>query len=157
MNKHYGMKTIALFGLLALTIYGCDTSGRKHKEYLLWYDKPAAEWTEALPIGNGRLGGMLFGNPSVERLQVNEESLWGGINVPNNNPGALENLPRIRKLILDARIPEAYELAEKHLAGIPGKTRSYQTLGDIVFQFADTTGRITDYRRELDLRQALRR
>ncbi|HRZ22072.1 MAG TPA: glycoside hydrolase N-terminal domain-containing protein, partial [Bacteroidales bacterium] len=49
---------------------------------LLWYDKPAAEWTEALPVGNGRLGGMLYGDPSVEHLQVNEESLWGGVKVP---------------------------------------------------------------------------
>ncbi len=157
MSKYKYMQTIALFGLMALLLYGCDRSGRKHKEYLLWYDKPAAEWTEALPVGNGRLGGMLFGNPSVERLQVNEESLWGGINVPNNNPGALENLPQIRKLILEGKIPEAYELAGKHLEGIPGKLRSYQTLGDIYFQFTDTISELTNYRRELDLETGIAR
>ena len=118
---------------------------------MLWYNTPAAEWTEALPVGNGRLGGMLYGSPAVEHLQVNEESLWGGIKVPNNNPGALENLPRIRKLILEGSIPEAYELAERHLSGIPGKTWSYQTVGDIFFRFADTASTITDFRRELDL------
>ncbi len=104
----------------------------------MWYDTPAGEWTEALPIGNGRLGGMLFGNPAAERLQVNEESLWGGMNIPNNNPGALAHMPEIRKLILDGRIPEAFDLSEKYVAGIPGKIRSYQTLGEICFQFADT-------------------
>jgi alpha-L-fucosidase 2 len=94
---------------------------------------------------------MLYGDPANEHLQVNEESLWGGVKVPNNNPGALENLPLIRKLILEGSIPEAYELAEKHLAGIPGKTWSYQTVGDIFFSFTDTAATVTDYRRELDL------
>jgi len=143
-------KALIIFSVIMLALSGCGRHNKSGSEYLLWYDRPAGEWTEALPVGNGRLGGMLFGNPSVERLQLNEESLWGGINVPNNNPGAPENLPRIRKLILDGNIPEAYEMAEKHLAGIPGKTRSYQTLGDIYFHFTDTTGRVTDYRRELD-------
>ena len=74
-----------------LLLTACSLFIKPDREYVLWYDTPADEWTGALPVGNGRLGGMLFGNPSVERLQVNEESLWGGINVPNNNPGALEN------------------------------------------------------------------
>ena len=142
---------ILLFFLSAVLVLSCTHNTRLHREYVLWYDSPAIEWTEALPVGNGRLGGMLFGNPAVERLQVNEESLWGGIRVPNNNPGALENLPRIRKLILDGRIPEAFDLADKYLSGIPGETRSYQTLGDIYFEFADTTGPLENYRRELDL------
>ena len=73
------------------------------------------------------------------------------MNIPNNNPGALEHLPEIRELILDDRIPEAFELSEKYISGIPSKIRSYQTLGDIYFQFTDTTGEITGYRRELDL------
>lgn len=150
-------KLLLLFTTVVFITTGCDSGHRVSREYVLWYDTPAAEWTEALPVGNGRLGGMLFGNPSVERLQVNEESLWGGINVHNNNPGALENLPRIRKLILDGKIPEAYDLAEKHLSGIPGKTRSYQTVGDIFFQFVDTPGKITDYRRELDLETGIAR
>ena len=146
------MKKNILYLLLSLlTATGCDMPDKSPGDNLLWYDKPAAEWTEALPVGNGRLGGMLYGDPSVEHLQVNEESLWGGVKVPNNNPGALENLPRIRKLILDGNIPEAYELAEEHLSGIPGKTWSYQTLGDIFFRFADTAATVTDYRRELNL------
>ncbi len=147
MNK----KPVVLLLLTLLLLSGCGSGTKQHGKYVLWYDTPAREWTEALPVGNGRLGGMLFGNPAVERLQVNEESLWAGMNIPNNNPGALAHMPEIRKLILDGRIPEAFNLSEKYVAGIPIKLRSYQTLGDIYFQFADTTGKITDYRRELDL------
>jgi alpha-L-fucosidase 2 len=144
-------KNFILLILLLPALAGCKPGFRPQREYVMWYDAPAKEWTDALPVGNGRLGGMLFGNPVTERLQVNEESLWGGIKIPNNNPEALSHLPEIRKLILDDRIPEAFEMAEKYLSGKPGKLRSYQTLGDILFQFADTAGIVTDYRRELDL------
>lgn len=145
------MRKNILYLLVSLvTATGCDMLKKSPGDNILWYDRPAGEWTEALPVGNGRLGGMLFGDPVVEHLQVNEESLWGGVNVPNNNPDALQNLPKIRELILDGKIPEAYELSEKYLAGIPGKTWSYQTAGDIFFRFTDTSA-VTGFRRELDL------
>jgi len=151
MNKN----TLILLILIFLLLSGCDFGHKQQGEYVMWYENPAREWTEALPVGNGRLGGMLFGNPAVERIQVNEESLWGGMNIPNNNPGALAHMPEIRRLILDGRIPEAFDLSEKYVAGIPGKIRSYQTLGEIYFQFADTAGKITNYRRELNLRTGI--
>ncbi len=147
MNKKPLIPLILTFLLLS----GCGSGHLQHRKYVMWYQTPAAEWTEALPVGNGRLGGMLFGNPVVERLQVNEESLWGGMNIPNNNPGALAHMPEIRRLILEGRIPEAFALSEKYVAGIPIKLRSYQTVGDIYFHFTDTAGKITNYRRELDL------
>jgi len=118
---------------------------------VLWYNKPAVEWVEALPIGNGRLGGMVFGNTSVEHLQLNEESLWGGSKTANNNPDALKHLPEIRQLILDDSIPKAFELSEKYITGIPGKLRSYQILSDLYFNFSDTLGEIINYHRELNL------
>ncbi len=136
---------------LLIAATGCMSRHRPAESHLLWYDRPAETWNEALPLGNGRLGVMVYGNPSVEQLQLNEESLWGGARVPDNNPTALENLAHIRKLVLDGRVPEAYELAERHLAGIPGKTWSYQTLGEIFFRFADSSVAITDYRRQLDM------
>jgi alpha-L-fucosidase 2 len=150
MNKLLLLPISALFLITA-----CNTLNRSSAGNILWYDEPAKEWTEALPVGNGRLGGMIFGDPMTERVQVNEESLWGGVNVPNNNPGALSNLPAIRELILDGKIPAAYELSEKYLAGIPGKTWSYQILGDIFFRFTDTTGQVSDYRRQLDLESGI--
>jgi alpha-L-fucosidase 2 len=137
--------------IILLTGIGCQTKSPLSRNYVLWYSSPAHEWTEALPVGNGRLGGMVFGNPVAERIQVNEESLWGGSKIDNNNPGALDHLAEIRELILGGKIPVAFDLAEKYIAGIPGKLRSYQVLGDIYVHFADTLGSISEYRRELDL------
>jgi hypothetical protein len=128
-----------------------NTQPKNAPAHILWYKQPAAEWVEALPIGNGRLGGMVFGNTSVERLQLNEESLWGGSKIANNNPDALKYLPAIRQLILDDSIPKAFELSDKYISGIPGKIRSYQTLGDLSFTFTDTLGIVKNYRRELNL------
>lgn len=69
----------------------------------LWFNKPANKWDEALPIGNGRLGAMVFGSLDQERLQLNEDSLWFGGPTDRNNPDALSNLPAIRKLLLEGR------------------------------------------------------
>ncbi len=144
MNKK--AKFIRLF--FAVTVFfSIDIQAQN----ILWYKQPAIEWEEALPIGNGRIGGMLFGNPKNERLQLNEESLWGGSKISNNNPDALKHLPEIRRLILDGEIPKAFELADKYISGIPGKLRSYQVLSDLYFTFTDTLSEIKNYRRELNL------
>lgn len=116
----------------------------------LWYRQPARVWDEALPIGNGRLGAMLFGGVDTERIQLNEESLWGGSRVDNNNPGALENLPVIRDAILSGDIERAKLLADEHLLGSPYKCNSYQTLGDLSIHW-ERSGPSSAYRRELDL------
>lgn len=145
------MKYPVFISVFIILFSSCKSGNEKQAEYILWYNSPAEEWTDALAVGNGRIGGMLFGNPVIERLQVNEESLWGGSKVPNDNPGALEHLPEIRQLILDGKIPKAFELAEKYIAGIPGKLRSYQVLGDIYFHYIDTAVDFNGYRRELNL------
>lgn len=137
--------------VILILITSCSSLTGEKRELRLWYDKPAAEWTEALPVGNGRIGAMVSGNTGTEIIQFNEESLWGGTNIPNNNPEALKHLPEIRRLILDDKIPEAFTLADRYLSGIPGKTWSYQTLGDLRIQFVDTTSAITHYRRTLNL------
>src|SRR5215813_7801520 len=77
---------------------------------LLWYDKPASEWTEALPIGNGRLGAMIFGDPARELLQLNEDTLYAGSPYDPNNPEALNALPEARRLIFDGKFKEAHDL-----------------------------------------------
>ncbi|RPI04557.1 MAG: hypothetical protein EHM64_09555, partial [Ignavibacteriae bacterium] len=117
-----------------------DAKTQESKSNVLWYQQPAKNWNEALPVGNGRLGGMVFGMPSVERIQLNEESLWSGSKIPNNNPGALEHLSEIRQLILKGEIPKAFEISEKYISGIPGKIRSYQVLANLFFLFDDTLG-----------------
>jgi alpha-L-fucosidase 2 len=147
-----------LFSLIFLApLFPQNEKSKNTPANILWYKQPAKEWIEALPIGNGRLGGMIFGNTSIERLQLNEESLWGGSKIANNNPDALKHLPEIRQLILNDSIPKAFELSEKYIAGTPGKIRSYQVLGDLYFNFNDTIGNITNYRRELNLETGIAR
>lgn len=81
------------------------------QEYKLWYDEPAQVWTEALPLGNGRLGAMVFGNPGVEHIQLNEETIWAGRPNNNANPDALEYIPKVRRLVFEGKYLEAQTLA----------------------------------------------
>lgn len=120
----------------------------------LWYNKPALDWNEALPIGNGKLGAMVYGSVFQEKLQMNEDSVWYGGYVDRNNPDAEENLPRIRNYILQGKLDEAHELAQFALTGIPDSQRSYQCLGDILIGFKHQEESYCDYRRELDLKTA---
>src|ERR1041384_2945954 len=82
---------------------------------VLWYRQPAKNWNEALPIGNGRLGAMIFGGVNLERLQLNEDSLWSGAPQDADNPAALEALPKIRELLFDGKYSEAEQLAKTNL------------------------------------------
>jgi alpha-L-fucosidase 2 len=116
----------------------------------LWYRKPAQEWEEALPIGNGRLGGMVFGQITKERIQLNEDTLWAGRLLNRVNPKAKQALPELRHLLFEERIEEAYRLAEKDFMAIPLALPPYQPLGDLWLNFAPQN-EVRDYRRELDL------
>lgn len=124
--------------------------------YQLWYDEPASEWTEALPVGNGRLGAMIFGDPHNEKIQINEESLWAGTKIDNNNPGAKENLPEIQSLIFNEQYSEAYTMAKKHLLGTPPNIRSHQTFGDLHMSY-HWEGEIQNYTRDLTLNSGISR
>lgn len=119
----------------------------------LWYNQPAKVWEEALPVGNGRLGAMVFGNPFHETIQLNEESLWSGAPINSNNPEAREHLDEIRRLVLEHNYVEANKLVSRHMVGTPPRVRSYQTFGNILldYQIKDTIA----YRRSLDLSQGI--
>ncbi|SHF66506.1 alpha-L-fucosidase 2 [Caldanaerobius fijiensis DSM 17918] len=117
----------------------------------LWYRQPANEWVEALPIGNGRLGGMVFGKIDVERIQLNEDSVWYGGPRDRNNPDALTYLPEIRRLIFEGKVVEAQELANLALAGLPETESHYEPLGDLYLSFKYDEANVKDYIRELDL------
>lgn len=121
----------------------------------LWYRQPAQDWNEALPIGNGRLGAMVFGGADRERLQLNEDSLWYGGPRDRNNRDALPNLPKIRELILAGKLREAQDLTSMALTGIPESQRHYLPLGDLELQFASSGGSAEEYERELDLSRGL--
>ena len=128
----------------------------------LWYRQPAKQWTEALPVGNGRLGAMVFGGVEKDRLQLNENSLWSGSPQDADNPEALAALQEIRKLLFEGKYTEADALAVKKLickgVGSSGGAKvpygSYQSLGDLTLVFSGS-GEINDYRRELDLDTAI--
>jgi alpha-L-fucosidase 2 len=142
-----------LFSALCLSFLATATRGADLK---LWYRQPAKEWNEALPIGNGRLGAMLFGGVAEERLQLNEDTVWAGEKRDRNNPLGAKAIPEIRKLLFAGRAAEAQELADKAVISTPRRLPPYQPLGDLTLHF-ENLGEVTDYRRELDLTTAIAR
>jgi alpha-L-fucosidase 2 len=123
---------------------------------LLWYDKPASEWTEALPVGNGRLGAMIFGGTATEQLQLNEDTLYAGSPYDPNNLEALQALPEARRLIFEGKYKEAHDLVGAKMMAQPIKQMPYEPLGDLKLSFANHDN-ITFYRRQLDLNTAIAR
>ena len=144
------MKRIAIIALL-FTV--CCISVAAQAVHRLWYDYPAQTWTQALPVGNGVIGGMVFGTPAVEHIQLNEETIWAG--QPNNvvNPNAKAALPEVRRLIFEGKYKEAQDLANaKVMPNAAGQNMGmpYQPFGDLYIAMpghADYTG----YERFLDL------
>ncbi|MGE5613233.1 MAG: glycosyl hydrolase family 95 catalytic domain-containing protein [Bacillota bacterium] len=125
------------------------------QQHMLWYKKPASNWNEALPIGNGRLGGMVFGGTGTEHIQLNEDSIWYGEPVDRNNPDALKYLPQIRRLLSEGKIKKAEQLAAMALSGVPESQRPYQTMGDLFLYFDLDENRAENYLRKLDLNKAV--
>ena len=123
-------------------------------EWTLWYKQPAKIWTDALPVGNGRLGAMVFGGVTEERLQLNEDTLWSGFPRDWNNPHASEALPEIRKLVLEEKHYKDADIACRRMQG--PYNESYQPLGNLHLKFTGLP-ETTDYRRELDLDSAVAR
>jgi len=122
--------------------------------HTIWLDTPAEEWEVALPIGNGRLGGMIFGGVEYERIQLNEESLWTGSRYQfTDKPEAWKQLPEIRKMLFNGEYSRAQEITENEFMGI-NNWNMYQTLGDLHISFP-TAKKTENYRRELSLKQAL--
>jgi len=120
----------------------------------LSYPQPAKQWTEALPIGNGRLGAMVFGGIEEERLQFNEDTLWTGKPHDYSHAGAAEYLSIVRKLIFEGKQREAEALAMEHMMSVPLRQHAYQPFGDLYLHFPDAH-KPGDYRRELDLDTAI--
>ncbi|MEE8472519.1 MAG: glycoside hydrolase family 95 protein, partial [Dehalococcoidia bacterium] len=138
-------RRLALGLLLATTLGAQDP-------LILWYGQPAARWVEALPVGNGRLGGMIYGGLDTARIQLNEESMWSGESIPRNKPGAWRHVQAARELIFAGRYVEAEALVADSVMGLRLEQgiHTYQTLGDLTLVFPGH-GDGLDYRRELDL------
>jgi len=133
---------LAVFALFAGAALAADPLA-------LWYRQPAAAWTEALPVGNGRLGGMVFGGLEHERIQFNEHTVWTGEPRTYAHAGAVRYLPQIRQLLLDGRQKEAEQLAEEQFMSVPLHQKAYQAFGDILLEFSHAGA--SGYRRALDL------
>jgi alpha-L-fucosidase 2 len=119
----------------------------------LWYAQPAGQWVEALPLGNSRLGVMVYGNPVHEELQLNEETVWGGGPHHNNRPDALKALPEVRRLVFEGKNEDAQKMIDNEFrtlqSGMP-----YQTIGSLMLRF-DGHDRYTDYYRDLNIEKAI--
>ncbi len=121
---------------------------------LMWYDRPASLWTEALPLGDGRLGAMMFGNPLQEHLQLNEETIWAGNPNNNYNPEAAKWIPRIRQMVFEGRYREAQDLCTRYVKSPTNQGMPYQPFGDLIVNFSGQLD-YSNYRRSLDLDSAL--
>lgn len=176
------VSTFVVASVLACALAGEAAAGDEHE---LWYRQPAQVWSEALPVGNGHLGAMVFGGYPVERIQLNESTLWSGGPDDHDNPEALVALPKVRQLLFDGKYAEAEALAAQKLVckgegsgsgnGANGSFGSYQVLGDLWIEFDDgdvtagvkaagapaagataaTPVAFEEYRRSLDLRRGV--
>jgi alpha-L-fucosidase 2 len=147
------IKRILLLVVLLHTSYSFGTDS---KDMTLWFKKSAQNWNEAMPIGNGRLGAMVFGGIEKDRLQLNEESIWTGSPVERHNPNAKKALPKIRKLLFEKKYVEAQKFAQENFMGtrLDRGVATYQSMGDLTLAFKDHES-VQDYKRELDLSTAV--
>jgi alpha-L-fucosidase 2 len=149
---------LAAFLLAAASgVWGAGQASAAPQEPLsLWYRQPAVKWTDALPVGNGRLGAMVFGGTAKERIQFNEDTLWTG--EPHNyaHPGAYKYLGTLRQLLFEGKQKEAEDLAMKEFMSVPLRQKAYQDFGDLLLEFPDVDpASVTGYRRNLDLDTAI--
>lgn len=147
-------KTVAVGAWLLIATLA-SVSLASSAELVLWYRQPATDWErEALPVGNGRLGGMVFGGVEKERIQLNDDTLWAGYRRDRHSPEALEALPEVQRLMFAGKNQEATQLANRTMMGRPRHIESYQTLGDLILEFSGIED-AAEYRRQLDLQTAI--
>lgn len=151
------MKNILLASTLILSAQLFGQQGRAEnapdKSSCLWYAQPAQKWTDALPIGNGRMGAMVFGGVFDERIQFNEDTLWKGFPHDYDRAGAHDHLAEIRQLLFDGKVKEAVDVTRTNFLSDPIRQKAYQPFGDLRLHFAGE-GSVTNYHRELNLKSA---
>ncbi|MCM4156937.1 glycoside hydrolase family 95 protein [Gramella sp. AN32] len=149
------MKKIRNLTILLLLV-SINSTAQDKNDLVLWYDAPAPNWNEALPIGNGRLGAMVFGNPAEENIQLNEETLWSGGPHRNDNPNTREILPEIRQLLFEGNYKEAHNLANTKIISQTSHGMPYETAGNLYLKF-DGHENYENYYRELDINRAIQK
>ncbi len=153
------MKYQSIFTLVlcALVLFSCNSKQTEkvlNPSLVLWYDKPAENWTEALPIGNGRLGAMVYGGTEKETIQFNEETLWTGQPHDYANEGAYEVFPELRDLLWEGKQTEAHKLGNERFMSTPLGQLCYQPFGNILLDLPGHEKAI-NFKRQLDLEDAL--
>ncbi len=148
------MKKCILLFFIQLVCFDFVYSQHDQNNLKLWYKQPANYWVEALPMGNGRLGAMVFGNPFRERVQLNENTVWAGGPYRNDNPDALTALPEIRDLIFQGKFTEAENLATKKITSQTAHGMPYQTVGNLYLSFPGHE-MYSNYYRDLNLVNAV--
>lgn len=157
MKKIIDQERVGLpLALLILAIFtaGCHPESTREARLRLWYDQPAVNWNEALPVGNGRMGSMVFGGVETERIQFNEETLWDGRPRDYAHQGAHEYLEELRRLVFDGKQTQAHELGMEKFMSIPLRQANYQPFGDLYLSFPGH-GNYTEYYRGLDLTESV--
>jgi len=140
--------------IVLLHLLGPGARGQDPSWLRLFYNAPASEWVEALPLGNGRLGAMVFGVPDKERIQLNEQTVWAGGPYRNDNPKALQALPAVRQLIFDGKYSEARAMIDENFITDIAHNMPYQTVGNLILTFPGH-GKYSGFTRELDLDRAV--
>ena len=143
-----------MIATLLITVLTGSISAANQRELKLWYDAPAKTWTDALPLGNGRLGAMVFGTPEQERIQINEETIWGGGPHNNVNYKAKDGLAEIRQALFENRRKDAQSLSDQYINTPGPHGMPYQTAGSLMLDF-EGIGDCVNYYRELDLNTAV--
>ncbi len=128
------------------------------KAQTMWYDRPADYWEEALPLGNGRLGAMVYGRVDTDTIQLNEDTFWSGSPYNNCNPKVLQSLPQIRQYINDGDYVNAQKLAMRTITAdkrVTGHGMVYESVGNLLLRFPESHSKARNYRRTLDIGRAL--
>ena len=141
--------------VIVLSLVTMGSFSQDHSTLKLWYNQPAgAVWENSLPIGNGRLGAMVYGNVEMETIQLNENTVWSGAPNRSDNPEALASLPEIRKLIFDGEQKEAEQLVNKTIITKKSHGQMFVPVGNLQLNFTDH-GTYSNYYRELDIERAI--
>lgn len=143
------------FCCAVLLLTSISLAAQQKPAFKLWYDQPAGRvWEQALPVGNGRLGGMVYGNVPLETIQLNEHTVWSGSPNRNDNPAALAALPELRQLIFNGKHKEAENVAQQTIISKQSHGQMFEPVGNLQLAFPGHES-FTDYYRDLDLEQAM--
>ncbi len=152
--KNLNLLIVSLFTLFLASCTYMEPVEEINPSLTLWYNKPANGWIEALPVGNGRIGGMVYGGPGNDTIQFNEETLWTGQPHDYAHKGAYKYLGKLRQLLWAGKQKEAHELGNEHFMSQPFGQQAYQPFGDILLTFPGHE-KAVNYQRRLDIQKAI--